>query len=61
MKSFWELAAAAYEAYCKVAEQQEFGTDANPHRAQFKDLGRQRQACWLAAVKQVADDIASVH
>lgn len=58
MKTFPQLAASAYAAYCKQAGGKTF--DGKPLPA-YEDLGSDRRACWVAAVQQVAAEIAAIH
>lgn len=58
MKTFPQLAESAYAAYCKVAGGKTF--DGKPLPA-YAELGAERQACWIAAAKQVAAEIAAIH
>lgn len=58
MKSYDELAASAYGAYCKQAGGLTF--DGKPLPA-WADLGADRQACWHAAAKQLWAEFAAVH
>jgi hypothetical protein len=58
MKSFVQLAQAAYEAYSQRAGGLTFAGDAFPLWA---DIGVERQACWIEAVKAVAAEIAAIH
>jgi hypothetical protein len=57
MKSYLQLAKAAYEAYCKMAR--EIG-DEGPavHAPQWAELDRGTQQCWLAATKQLWAEFA---
>lgn len=58
MKSFDELAKAGYDAYCKQAGGRTF--DGKPLPA-YAQLGSERQACWVAATKEVVAHYAAVH
>jgi hypothetical protein len=58
LQSFNQLAQIAYHAYCKAAGGKTFDGKPLPTYAQ---LGAERQACWLAAVKQVAAEVAALH
>ena len=60
MKSYAQLAQAAYEAYRKQAiALDEEGLAA--HAETWAELEPTTQACWLAAVKQVVAEVAVVH
>lgn len=48
MKTFPQLAASAYAAYCKQAGGKTF--DGKPLPA-YEDLGSDRRACWVEAVR----------
>ena len=58
MKTFPQLAAIAYAAYCKQAGGKTF--DDKPLPA-YEDLGSDRRTCWVEAVRQVAAEIAAIH
>ena len=58
MKSYAQLAAAAYAAYNKQAGGKTF--DGKPLPI-WQELGAERQACWIAATKQVVAEAALVH
>lgn len=58
MRSFELLARRAYAAYCVKAGGKTFDDKPLPS---FDELGAERQACWVAAVKQVVTDTAHVH
>lgn len=58
MKTFEQLAESAYAAYCKQAGGKTF--DGKPLPT-FAELGAERQACWVAAVKQTASEVAALH
>jgi hypothetical protein len=49
-KTIEELAAAGYKAYCKQAGGVTFDNKTLPHWSQ---IGENRQACWMAAAKEV--------
>ena len=58
MKTFAQLAESAYHAYCKQAGGKTF--DGKPLPT-YAELGPERQACWVAAAKQVAAEVAAIH
>jgi transcriptional regulator of met regulon len=58
MKTFPQLAASAYAAYCKQACGKTF--DGKPLPT-YAELDVERQACWIAAAKQLAAEIAAIH
>lgn len=58
MKTFDQLAASAYAAYCKQAGGKTF--DGKPLPT-YEELGEDRQACWRAAVTQVSAELAAMH
>lgn len=58
MKTFEQLAISAYTAYAKAAGGKTH--DGKPLPA-YTNLGAERQACWIAAAKQVAAEIAAIH
>ena len=58
MKTFNQLAASAYQAYCKQAGGKTF--DGKPLPT-YAELGAERQACWEAAAKQLAAEISAIH
>jgi hypothetical protein len=58
MKTFEQLAREGYEAYCKQAGGKTF--DGKPLPT-YDELGAERQACWLAATKQIVAAYAVVH
>ena len=58
MTTFPQLAANAYAAYCKQAGGKDFVHHPLPTYAQ---LSAEMQACWVAAVQQVAAEIAAIH
>lgn len=58
MKTFEQLAESAYNAYRKQAGGETF--DGKPLPA-YEDLGSDRRACWVEAVRQVAAEIAAIH
>jgi hypothetical protein len=58
MKTFAQLAASAYAAYAKAAGGKTYDGKLLPT---FAELGSERQACWIAAAKQVAAEIAAIH
>lgn len=80
MKSYEQIAAAMYHAYCKQAggktfdgkplpTYDELGAEQPQIRARFfgtplpawNELGADRQACWEAAARQAAAELALVH
>lgn len=58
MKSFNQLARIAYAAYCKRAGTKAF--DGVPLPA-WLDLPYECQACWIEAVKAVAQEVQHIH
>ncbi len=55
MKSFHEIAASMYAAYCKSAR----GSTLDGHPLPtWIQLGENRQACWIAAAKQAFAELA---
>ena len=58
MKSFKALAQAGYAAYCKQAGGLTFDGKPMPTYAQ---MGSDRQACWIAAAKAVAEEVKHIH
>ena len=58
MKSFEQVAAAMYDAYCKQAGGRTYDSKPLPTWA---ELGAERRACWIAAAKQAAAELALVH
>lgn len=58
MRSYTTLAQHAYEAYCKAAGGLTFDGKPLPTWAQ---LGAERQACWLAATRQIVAEMAALH
>ena len=58
MKTFPQLAQSAYEAYRKEA----ISIDPSAvHAEVWKDLSAGSQACWEAAARQMAAEIAALH
>lgn len=55
MKTFDQLAESAYAAYCKQAGGKTF--DGKPLPT-YAELGAERQACWVAAAKQIVSEYA---
>lgn len=53
MKSFEQIAASMYHAYCKQAGGKPLPT--------WSEIGSERQSCWVAAAKQAASELALVH
>jgi hypothetical protein len=58
MKSFEQLAALAYTAYCKQAGGLTFDSKPLPT---FTQLGAERQSCWMAVAKQLVAEVAALH
>lgn len=58
MITFEQLAQKAYAAYCKQAGGKTF--DGKPLPT-FEELGADRQACWVASVKETVAHYAAVH
>ncbi|MDO8769552.1 MAG: hypothetical protein Q7K57_12780 [Burkholderiaceae bacterium] len=58
MKTFEQLAASAYHAYSKQAGGKDYVHHPLPT---YDKLSPEMQACWVAAVKQVAAEIAAIH
>lgn len=58
MKSFEQLANAAYSAYCKQAGGKTYDAKLLPTWAQ---LSEEHQSCWLAVAKQIVAEMAAVH
>jgi hypothetical protein len=58
MKSFEQIAASMYHAYCKQAGGKTF--DGKPLPT-WSEIGAERQSCWVAAAKQAASELALVH
>jgi hypothetical protein len=58
MKSFNQLARIAYAAYCKRAGGKTY--DGKPLPG-WTDIGVERQACWIEAVKAVVHEVQSIH
>lgn len=63
MKSFEELAHAAYKAYLKGAvDQQKQNPNLWVHdQPSWPALNREVQICWIAAVKEVAALVKNIH
>lgn len=53
MKSFEQMAESAYHAYCKEVGGKTF--DGKPLPT-YAELGAERQACWVAAAKQIVSE-----
>lgn len=49
-KTFEDLAGAGYKAYCKQAGGMTFDNKPLP---EWSQIGENRQACWIAAAKEV--------
>ena len=58
MKSFEQIAAAMYHAYCKKAGGKTF--DGKPLPT-YEQLGAERQSCWVAAARAAHKEITEVH
>ena len=58
MKTFEQLAREGYEAYSKEAGGKTF--DGKPLPT-YAELGEERQACWVAATKQIVAAYAVLH
>ena len=60
MKSFEQLAKAAYEAYCKEAVRvDEEGLAA--HAYAWDELGPNDRKLWIAVAMKVAEEISAIH
>lgn len=57
MKSIEQLAAAAYQAYCKQAGK----TFDDKPLPSWEQLGADRRCCWVAATKQLWAEFTFVH
>lgn len=60
MKSFEQLAASAYAAYCKEAQRNDTEGLAG-HAQTWDQLDEGTRQCWIAATKQVVAEAALVH
>lgn len=58
MKSFEQIAASMYHAYCKQAGGKTF--DGKPLPT-WEELGAEHQLCWTAAANQASAELALVH
>jgi hypothetical protein len=58
MKSFEQIAESAYHAYCKEVGGKTF--DGKPLPT-YAELGAERQAGWVASVKQTVSEVAALH
>lgn len=58
MKSWEQIAAAIYGAYCHQAGGKTF--DGKPLPT-FAQLGEERQSCWVAAAQTASDELKGVH
>jgi hypothetical protein len=61
MKSYEQLAVAAYQAYCKQYGGKELDGSRVVDMPAWGDLDPQKQEAWHAAVKQVVADYAAIH
>lgn len=60
MKSFEQLAKAAYEAYCKEAVLiDEEGLAA--HAYAWEELGPKGRKLWIAVAMKVVEEVSSIH
>lgn len=59
MKSFEQLAKSAYEAHCLKFIEQDIGRGTS--LPAWGRLETKWQACWIAAVKQVAAEVQAIH
>jgi hypothetical protein len=60
MKSYSQIAAAMYAAYCKQAQRID-GAGLAGHAQAWQDLDPGTQGCWIAAAQQAAAELALVH
>lgn len=60
MKSYEQIAQAAYAAYCKHAQRIDTEGLAG-HALSWEQLDEGTRQCWVAAVKQTAAELALVH
>jgi hypothetical protein len=60
MKSFNQIAAAMYAAYCKQAQRIDAEGLAG-HAPTWDELDAGTQGCWIAAAQQAAAELALVH
>lgn len=58
MKNYQKVAAAMYAAYCKAAGG---STQDGQPLPPWSALGDNRQACWVAAAKQAAAELAKMN
>ncbi len=59
-KSFEQIAASMYHAYCKQAERVDEEGLAG-HAFAWNELDEGTQSCWVEAAKQAAAELALVH
>lgn len=60
MKSYIQLARAAYEAYCKKAidvDEEGLAT----HALAWNELDPATQHCWIAVSKKISEELSTVH
>lgn len=60
MKTFEQLAAAGYAAYCKQAERADAEGLAG-HVLRWADLDEGTRQCWVEATRQIVSEAALVH
>lgn len=60
MKSFEQIAAAMYHAYCKQARELDEEGLAG-HAAKWQELDAGTRECWVAAAKQAVAEVAALH
>lgn len=60
MKSYAQIAAAMYHAYCKHAQRIDTEGLAG-HALTWAELDAGTQECWIAAAQQAAAELALVH
>lgn len=61
MKSYAQIAAAMYHAYCKQAQRIDSGEGLSGHAQTWQELDAGEQSCWIAAAQQAAAELALVH
>lgn len=61
MKSYSQIAAAMYAAYCKQARRIDSGHGLAGHAPTWPELDAEEQSCWIAAAQQAAAELALVH
>lgn len=60
MKSFEQLAQAAYAAYCKKAQRNDQEGLAG-HALSWEDLDEGTRQCWIEAARQIVAEAALIH